>query len=101
MHWYGRYITFTDADNQVVLRLASLGWQRSQLLDLSEAPGARLTSHRTKSRLGVTERLDTDCGARASVRTRPGRHQGMLRAKRAALTETITAAASKHYDVLH
>jgi hypothetical protein len=52
MHWYGRYITFTDADNQVVLKLASLGWQRSQLLDLSEVLGARLYSHRTKSGLG-------------------------------------------------
>jgi hypothetical protein len=52
MHWYGKYFTFTGADNSVLLKLGSLGWRRSQLLDLSEALGARLYSHRTKWGLG-------------------------------------------------
>lgn len=52
IHWYGQYFTLTGADNQLLQKLPSLGWRRGQLLDLSEALGARLYSHRTKWGLG-------------------------------------------------
>jgi hypothetical protein len=52
IHWYGQSFTFTADDNRVLLKLASLGWKRSQLLDLSEALGARLYNHRTRCGLG-------------------------------------------------
>jgi hypothetical protein len=52
MHWYGRSFTFVDDDHRVLLKVASLGFTRGQLLDLSEALGVRLYNHRTKRGLG-------------------------------------------------
>jgi hypothetical protein len=52
MHWYGQSFTFVDDDHRVLLKIASLGWSRGQLLDVSEALGVRLYNHRTKHGLG-------------------------------------------------
>lgn len=52
MHWYGRSFTFVDDSQRVLLSIPSLGWTRGQLLDLSEALGVRLYSHRVGRGLG-------------------------------------------------
>jgi hypothetical protein len=53
MHWYSQNFTFVDDDQRVMLKIGGLGWTRGQLLDLSEALGVRLYSHRTKGGLGT------------------------------------------------
>jgi hypothetical protein len=52
MHWYGQYFAFTAEDHRVLLKISSLGWKGSQLVELSEAPGVPLFSYRTKWGLG-------------------------------------------------
>jgi hypothetical protein len=53
MHWFSYYFTFVDDDHRVLLKIASLGWSRGQLLDLSEALGVHLYNHRTKGGFGT------------------------------------------------
>lgn len=52
MHWYGDSFRFVDGDQRVVLKVGGLGWAGGQLLELSEALGVGLYSHRTKHGLG-------------------------------------------------
>ena len=56
LHWYGDAFTFVSEGQQVLLKVGSLGWNRGQLLDLSEALGVRLYNHRTKRGLGKNAR---------------------------------------------
>jgi hypothetical protein len=48
MHWFSASLTWVDRGNDVLLRTASPGWTSSQVLELSEALGVPLYSHRTR-----------------------------------------------------
>jgi hypothetical protein len=73
VHWYGRSFTFVDDSQRVLLGIPSLGWTRSQLLELSETLGVRLYSHRTRGGLGKDSgrgRLIRRLGLRESAQER-------------------------------
>lgn len=53
MHWFGRSFTFVDDDHRILLKIGGLGWNGSQLLDLSEALGVHLYNHRTQHGFGT------------------------------------------------
>jgi hypothetical protein len=57
MHWFSASFTCVDLHNDVLLRIASFGWTRSQVLDLSRALGVPLYSHRTKGGWGNDARI--------------------------------------------
>jgi hypothetical protein len=57
MHWFSASFTCVDLHNDVLLRVASFGWTGSQVVELSEALGVQLYSHRTKRGFGNDARI--------------------------------------------
>jgi hypothetical protein len=57
MHWFSGSLTWVDRHNSLLLRISSIGWTRSQVVELAEAIGVPLYNHRTKRGWGNDARI--------------------------------------------